>query len=101
MVENPRTKTKKKEEKQMKKMVSKVAQKSVLVKPTMAYTRAQVGEFLGLSAGSSVCPSKYGMTVRDGKIQGRDIISYLESGSCRKARIGRKYASGTVTVVAR
>ncbi len=86
----------------MKKSAKKVvAQKSVLVKPAMAYTRAQVGEFLGLAAGSSVCPSKYGMAVRDGKIQGRDVIAYLESGSCRKARIGRKYASGTVTVVAR
>lgn len=86
----------------MKKSVNNVvAQKSVLVKPTMEYTRAQVGEFLGLSKGSYVCPSKYGMSVRKGKIQGRDVISYLESGSCRKARIGRKYASGTVTVVAR
>lgn len=81
--------------------MKKFVQKSVLVKPAMEYTRAQVGAFLGLSKGSSVCPSKYGMSVRKGKIQGQDVISYLESGSCRKARVGRKYASGTVTVVAR
>ena len=86
----------------MKKSVKKVvASKSVLVKPTMAYTRAEVGAFLGLSKGSYVCPSKYGMKVVKGKIAGKDVISYLESGSCRKARIGRKYASGTVTVIAR
>ena len=94
----------KKEEKQMKKSTNKVvvvAKKSVLVKPAMAYTRSQVAEFLGLSAGSSVCPSKYGMSVRKGKIQGRDVIAYLESGSCRKFKIGRKYASGSVSVVAR
>ena len=44
----------------MKKSTNKVvaAKKSVLVKPAMAYTRSQVAEFLGLSAGSSVCPSK-------------------------------------------
>ena len=93
----------KKEEKQMKKSTKKVvvAKKSVIVKPAMAYTRSQVAEFLGLSAGSSVCPSKYGMSVRKGKIQGRDVIAYLESGSCRKFKIGRKYASGSVSVVAR
>ena len=86
----------------MKKSVKKVvASKSVLVKPTMAYTRAEVGAFLGLSKGSYVCPSKYGMKVVKGKIAGKDVISYLESGSCRKARVGRKYASGTVTVIAR
>ena len=86
----------------MTKSVKKVvASKSVTVKPAMAYTRAEVGAFLGLSKGSYVCPSKYGMKVVKGKIAGKDVISYLESGSCRKARIGRKYASGTVTVVAR
>ncbi len=86
----------------MKKSAKKVvAQKSVLVKPAMAYTHDEVRSLLGLGAKTSVCPSKNGMTVRDGKIQGRDVIAYLESGSCRKARVGRKYASGTVTVVAR
>lgn len=85
----------------MKKVQKKVADKSVLVKPTMAYTRAEVGAFLGLSKGSSVCPSKYGMKVTKGKISGADVIAYLESGSCRKAKVGRRYASGTITVVAR
>lgn len=97
-----KNKKKRKKKTQMKKSTKKVvAKKSVLVKPTMAYTRSQVAEFLGLSAGSSVCPSKYGMSVRKGKIQGRDVIAYLESGSCRKFKIGRKYASGSVSVVAR
>lgn len=86
----------------MKKSVKKVvASKSVIVKPAMAYTRAEVGAFLGLSKGSYVCPSKYGMKVVKGKIAGKDVISYLESGRCRKARAGRKYASGAVTVIAR
>ena len=104
MVVESELKTKQRKKKtQMKKSTNKVvdAKKSVLVKPTMAYTRSQVAEFLGLSAGSSVCPSKYGMSVRKGKIQGRDVIAYLESGSCRKFKIGRKYASGSVSVVAR
>ena len=105
MVVESELKTKqRKKKKQMKKSTKKVvvaAKKSVLVKPAMAYTRSQVAEFLGLAAGSSVCPSKYGMSVRKGKIQGRDVIAYLESGSCRKFKIGRKYASGSVSVVAR
>ena len=77
------------------------AQKSILVKPAQMYTTNEVRGFLGLAEGSYPCPSKYGMAVRKGRIQGSDVIAYLESGSCRKTRIGRRYDSGTVTVVAR
>lgn len=74
--------------------------KSVIVSPKKEYTHDQVRKFLGLKNGSSVCPSKYGMSVKNGKVNGAAIIAYL-SGHCRKFKIGRKYASGNVTVVAR
>ena len=74
---------------------------SVIVKPHMEYTRDEVRSFLGLGAGTYVCPSKYGMTVRKGRVSGAEVIAYLESGSCRKAKVGRHYPSGSVTVVAR
>lgn len=90
---------KKTEKKVTKKVVA--AQKAVLVKPNVAYTCDEARGFLGLSKGSSLVPSKYGMRVHEGKVSGRDVIAYLESGSCRKAKVGRRYASGTVTVVAR
>lgn len=74
--------------------------KSVVVSPKKDYTHDQVRKFLGLKKGSSVCPSKYGMSVRNGKVHGSDVIAYLNK-RCRASKIGRRYASGSVTVVAR
>ncbi len=93
----------------MKKTMKKVAKvksimtekpKSVLVKPTAHYTKDEVRSFLGLSKGSCLSPKYYpGMGGR-GKVPGTAVIAYLEK-SCKRAKIGRRYASGTVTVVAR
>ena len=88
------------------KTVNTTAKKSttsqkVLVNPKKQYTEAEVRTILGFGAKTHVCPSKNGISVRKGKVAGADVIAYLESGSCRKAKIGRKYASGSVSVVAR
>lgn len=73
---------------------------SILVKPAAMYTKDEVRSFLGLSKGSSLSPKYYpGMGGR-GKVPGAAVIAYLE-GNCRKMKIGRRYASGTVSVVAR
>lgn len=103
-----KTKNRKKKSK-MKKTMKKVAKvksimtekpKSVLVKPTAHYTKDEVRSFLGLSKGSCLSPKYYpGMGGR-GKVPGTAVIAYLEK-SCKRAKIGRRYASGTVTVVAR
>ena len=89
----------------MKKNTKKVAQikvqapKATLVKPTMQYTKDEVRGILKLSKGSSLSPKYYpGMGGR-GKVPGTAVIAYLERS--RKMKIGRRYASGTVTVVAR
>lgn len=80
--------------------MEKKINKAVVVSPKKEYTHDQVRGFLGLKKSSSVCPSKYGMSVKNGKVQGASIIKYLE-GRCRSSKIGRRYASGSVTVVAR
>jgi len=98
-------KTKNKGKRKMKKTSKKVAkttkvQKSTLVKPTAQYTKNEVKAILGLGKGSALSPKYYpGMGGR-GKVPGSAVIAYLE-GRCRHAKIGRRYASGTVTVVAR
>ena len=75
------------------------APKSVLVKPTASYTKDEVRSILKLSKGSSLSPKYYpGMGGR-GKVPGTAVIAYLENA--RRVKVGRRYASGTVTVVAR
>ena len=77
-----------------------ITPKATLVKPMAQYTKDEVKTILGLSKGSSLSPKYYpGMGGR-GKVPGSAVIAYLE-GRCRSAKIGRRYASGTVTVVAR
>lgn len=96
--------TKKKEESKMKKNMKKTAKKTIttkatLVKPTATYTKDEVRSILKLSKGSCLSPKYYpGMGGR-GKVAGSAVISYLERAS--RVKIGRRYASGTVTVVAR
>ena len=72
--------------------------KATLVKPMAQYTKDEVRSILGLSKGTALT-RRPGMNGR-GKIAGSSVIAYLE-GRCRAAKIGRRYASGTVTVVAR
>lgn len=73
--------------------------KSVLVKPHTMYTKDEVRSFLGLGEGSSLSPKYYPGMGGHGKVPGTAVIAYLERS--RKMKIGRRYASGTVTVVAR
>ena len=100
MVGNPINKRKKKDKmkKTMKKSMKTIAPKSVLVKPAALYTKDEVRSFLGLSKGTALT-RRPGMRGR-GKIPGTAVIAYLET-SCKRSKIGRRYASGTVTVVAR
>jgi hypothetical protein len=96
-----RPQQRKKRKSKMKKTMKKntVTAKSILVKPTALYTKDEVRSFLGLSKGSSLSPKYYpGMGGR-GKVPGTAVIAYLERS--RRTKIGRRYASGTVTVVAR
>ena len=73
--------------------------KATLVKPNGQYTKNEVRSILGLSKGSNLSPKYYpGMGGR-GKVAGSSVIAYLERAS--RVKIGRRYASGTVTVVAR
>lgn len=82
-----------------KKMAKKVnTAKAMLVKPTKQYTRDEVRSILGLSKGSNLSP-KYYPTLAGKQVKGSAVIAYLESS--RKVKVGRRYASGTVTVVAR
>jgi hypothetical protein len=82
-----------------KKMAKKVnTAKAMLVKPTKQYTRDEVRSILGLSKGSNLSP-KYYPTLTGKQVKGSAVIAYLETS--RKVKVGRRYASGTVTVVAR
>lgn len=73
--------------------------KAVLVKPTAKYTKDEVRSILKLAKGSSLSPKYYpGMGGR-GKVAGSAVIAYLPNA--RRVKVGRRYASGTVTVVAR
>ena len=81
-----------------KKMAKKVnSAKATLVKPTMQYTKDEVRSILGLSKGTALT-RRPGMNGR-GKVAGSAVIAYLESA--KRVKVGRRYASGTVTVVAR
>ena len=89
----------------MKKTTKKTTKKTIttkatLVKPMAQYTKNEVKAILGLGKGSALSPKYYpGMGGR-GKVPGSAVIAYLE-GRSRRAKVGRRYASGTVTVVAR
>lgn len=82
--------------------------KAVLVKPKAQYTKDEVRSILRLSKGTCLSPVHYAGMGGRGKIPGTAVIARLErlaskTGKGRRARvkIGRRYASGTVTVVAR
>jgi len=103
------TKKQQKEVKAMKKNTNKVVAqvksiiiekpKAVLVKPNASYTKDEVRSILKLAKGSSLSPKYYpGMGGR-GKVSGAAVIAYLPNA--RRVKLGRRYASGTVTVVAR
>ena len=102
MVGNPETnrKRKTKMKKTMKKSAKKtLTPKATLVKPTASYTKDEVRSILKLSKGSNLSPKYYpGMGGR-GKVPGCAVIAYLENA--KRVKVGRRYASGTVTVVAR
>lgn len=83
--------------------------KNSVIRPGCLYTEDEVRGFLCLSKKTSPCPSKFtGIHVNGGLVMGRDIIAHLErvsktTGRGRRAnvKIGRRYKSGSVTVVAR
>lgn len=79
------------------KTTTKATTKATLVKPTMQYTKDEVRSILGLSKGTALT-RRPGMSGR-GKVSGAAVIAYLESA--KRVKVGRRYASGTVTVVAR
>ena len=90
--------SKKKEDTKMKKTIkTTTTTKATLVKPTMQYTKDEVRSILGLSKGTALT-RRPGMSGR-GKVSGAAVIAYLESA--KRVKVGRRYASGTVTVVAR
>lgn len=91
---------KEKDKKEMKN-TKKVTAKSILVKPTASYTKDEVRSFLGLSKGTYLVPSQYAGMGGRGKVPGAAVIAFLESRQRGRTKIGRRYASGTVTVVAR
>ena len=82
-----------------KKMIKKTAKKTIatLVKPTKQYTKDEVRSILKLSQGTALT-RRPGMAGR-GKVSGSSVIAYLETA--KRVKVGRRYASGTVTVVAR
>ena len=82
-----------------KKATKSITTKAVLVKPQAQYTKDEVRSILHLSEGSALSPKYYpGMGGR-GKVPGSAVIAYLENA--RRVKVGRRYASGSVTVVAR
>ena len=83
--------------KNMIKKTAKITAKATLVKPTKEYTKDEVRSILGLSKGTALT-RRPGMRGR-GKIAGSAVIAYLETA--KRVKVGRRYASGTVTVVAR
>ena len=88
---------KKERRKQMKKNMIKKTAKTTLVKPTKEYTKDEVRSILKLSQGTALT-RRPGMNGR-GKIAGSAVIAYLDTA--KRVKVGRRYASGTVTVVAR
>lgn len=87
----------KKNTKKVNTMQVKVGTPKVLVKPTKEYTKDEVRSILKLSQGTALT-RRPGMAGR-GKISGSAVIAYLETA--KRVKVGRRYASGTVTVVAR
>ena len=83
--------------KTMKKTAKITTPKATLVKPNASYTKDEVRDILQLSKGTALT-RRPGMAGR-GKIPGCAVIAYLESA--KRVKVGRRYASGTVTVVAR
>ena len=83
--------------KTMKKTTKVITPKATLVKPTAQYTKDEVRAILKLSKGTALT-RRPGMNGR-GKIAGSAVIAYLENAA--RVKVGRRYASGTVTVVAR
>lgn len=81
--------------------------KNTLVKPSSLYSKDEVRQILHLGKGSCLSPSKFAGLGGRGKVKGEAIIAHLESrtngGRGRRSfvKIGRRYPSGTVTVVAR
>ena len=71
--------------------------KATLVKLNASYTKDEVRSILQLSPGTALT-RRPGMAGR-GKIAGSAVIAYLENA--KRVKVGRRYASGTVTVVAR
>ena len=108
MVQKPATKTNQVKKQPAKDIMFK-SDKNTVVRPNCLYTENDVRGFLCLSKNTFVCPSKYtGMHVNNGLIRGSDIIAHLDrisktNGRGRRSavKIGRRYASGSVTVVAR
>ena len=78
------------------KAVKAVTEKT-LVKPSASYTKDEVRSILKLSKGTALT-RRPGMAGR-GKIAGQAVIAYLENA--KRVKVGRRYASGAVTVVAR
>ena len=72
--------------------------KAILVKPKAQYTKDEVRSILKLSKGTALT-RRPGMAGR-GKIAGSAVIAYLEKNA-RRVKVGRRYKSGSVTVVAR
>ena len=87
----------KKNTKVQKNKTKTISTKATLVKPCAQYTKDEVRSILGLSKGTALT-RRPGMNGR-GKIAGSSVIAYLESA--RNVKVGRRYASGTVTVVSR
>ena len=91
---------KKKGMKEMKKTMKKtITSKTMLVKPNASYTKDEVRSILKLSKGSNLSPKYYPGMGGSGKVPGAAVIAYLENA--KRVKVGRRYASGTVTVVAR
>ncbi len=84
-------------QKTTKKTTKTISTKATLVKPSAQYTKDEVRSILGLSKGTALT-RRPGMNGR-GKIAGSAVIAYL--GTAKRVKVGRRYASGTVTVVAR
>ena len=80
--------------------IKALATKSVLIDPKREYTKDEVRSILRLSNNTRMTEKK-GYIGFEGKggILGESVIAFLPKS--KKVKIGRKYASGKVSVVAR
>lgn len=80
--------------------VKALATKSVLIDPKREYTKAEVRSILQLSERTHMTEQK-GYIGFEGKggILGESVIAFLPKS--KKVKVGRKYPSGKVSVVAR